>query len=115
MKNNFIYYTNCISNDKIITQEEAKNYLQYLLRDDFLYNNICNYDIIDYEKIIFIEQIFKENQDIQLLINNLKENIATGYQFKKKYKQRIFDNYNTNELLNFDKKNERYFFGLPKK
>lgn len=98
----------------ILTEEEALNYLNYINQNNFLYNNISNYDIIDYEKLIFIEYIFIDNQNIQKLLIEIKKNIANGYYLKNQYKNRIFDFKDiTLDPVNIDYSNG--YYGLPTK
>jgi hypothetical protein len=65
-----------------LNEKEAINYLELILDKNFLYNNISNYDIIDYEKILYIEQEYKNNALIQNMVNELKQLIASGYKIK---------------------------------
>lgn len=97
-----------------LNEEEAITYLKYINSDDFTYNNIGNYDVIDYEKIFYIEIIYGENEIIQSLLNDIKKNIAAGYVFKNQYKNRIFDFINQEEETVTGRIHNKYY-GLPKK
>ena len=113
---NFYYLlTNTPTNYPItITETEALDYLNYINKSNFLYNNISNYNIIDYEKLIFIEYTFINNQEIQELLIEIKKNIADGYYIKNQYKNRIFDFKNI--ILNpIDIDYSNGYYGLPKK
>lgn len=74
-----------------LTEEEAISYLEMIGHPEFLYNNINNYDIIDYEKLIYIEIVYGHNDFIQELLFNIKKSISQGYQIKNQYKNRIID------------------------
>ena len=114
MDNNFYYLINAIDTNEILSEEQALKYLQKINSRDFLYNNVCNYDILDYEKSIFIEMTYSAtNPDIQKLITEIKNNISFGYIYKEKLKARIFSNYNLSNLYN-DYDSERFFSGIPR-
>lgn len=71
------------------TEEEAIKYLLILNRT--WWNNTYNTDVFDYEKIIYLEQAFPDNYQIQNLIEILKENIAKNYRLKQQYLNRLSD------------------------
>lgn len=98
-----------------LSLEQALKYINYITNKQFTYHNDNNYDGLNYEKIIYIETTFAENEEIQLKIKNLKNYIAQNYLFKQKYLQRIKSNVfttdiNLNDILTFK---EHIFFGLP--
>lgn len=116
MLNNNYYYL--LTNTPLtyplpLTEEEGLKYLQFLNKPNFLYNNISNFDIIDYEKLIYIENTFKQNETIQNIIKEIKNNIANGYQIRNQYKNRIFDFTDIPEERVFEY-NEKKYFGLPR-
>lgn len=94
-------------------EEKALDFLKLINNKYFLYNNICNYDILDYEKIIYIEIKFKDSIEIQQLIQDIKNNIAEGYLLKNQYKNRIIDfpNHLEDEKTSLSKG----FYGIPSK
>ncbi len=96
-----------------LTEEEALTYLKYINRDDFQYNNIANYDILDYEKILYIEVSFPDNEEIQKLLTQIKANIATGYVIRNQYKNRLFDFSNYKEERLYEPSSTKYC-GLPR-
>ena len=96
-----------------LNEEEALTYLKYINRDDFQYNNIANYDILDYEKILYIEVSFPDNEEIQKLLTQIKANIATGYAIRNQYKNRLFDFSNYKEERLYEPSSTKYY-GLPR-
>ena len=71
------------------TKEEAKKYLLFLNRTDW--DNIAPIDLIDYEKLIYIAQTFKNDDDINNLIQIIFERITRNYIYKQKYLKCITD------------------------
>ena len=71
------------------TEEEALSYLYFIDRTQ--HNNGYTLDLINYEKLIYIEVNFSSNKKIQQLLINIKENIANNFILKHKYIQRITD------------------------
>lgn len=65
-----------------ITRNEALFYLQQLQSTVFKCGHA--YDIINYEKLIYIYVNFKDDDEIFSLINNLFEDIAIGWEIKDK-------------------------------
>ena len=86
-KNIFIDFTNSYNNFKI-THIDAKNYLLKILNDKNLSNKL-SIDPINYEKIFYIEQTFKESQEIILLLNKIKKIISDNYFYKQKLLNRL--------------------------
>lgn len=76
--------------DFLLTEEDSIEYLLFLSRT--YWNNLATIDIIDYEKLIYIELEFPDNYQIQNLISILKENIFKNYKYKNKLLSRIIDN-----------------------
>jgi hypothetical protein len=54
-----------------------------------MYKNDFNYDIINYEQLIYIEQYFSENEKITEQLSRLKNIIAENFVAKNKYFQRL--------------------------
>lgn len=96
-----------------LTKEEALNYLKVINYYNFSYNNICCYDIIDYEKLIFIEVNFSKDEEISEILFNIKKNIAEGYKIKKQYKNRIID-IPENLPVEEQKVLREGYYGIPK-
>lgn len=69
--------------------EEAIEYLYFL--DRTFYDNLYSIDLIDYEKLIYIEIQFGENKKVLQLISNIKNNISNNFIIKHKYISRITD------------------------
>lgn len=85
----FKFLIESIPEDDFLTEEQALKYL--LALNKTRWTNITANDIFDYEKIIYIENRFKDNYKIQNLIDILKENIAKNYKLKQQYLLRILD------------------------
>ena len=89
MENNFFYllqYSNASTVDDL-NEQNIINELSYLLNNTTLNND--NYDIINYEWLIFIELSFKNNEQISALINEIKNNIKENYILKEKLLTRL--------------------------
>ena len=89
MENNFFYllqYSNASTVDDL-NEQNIINELSYLLNNTTLNND--NYDIINYEWLIFIELSFKNNEQILALINKIKNNIKENYILKEKLLTRL--------------------------
>lgn len=97
-----------------LTEEEGLKYLEIINSREFGYNNINAYDIIDYEKLIYIETMYPNNQEIQVLLQAIKANIAYGYRLKNQYKNRIIDMPIYNDWIVDEEKKEGYG-GIPRK
>lgn len=112
-----IFY-NLINNTKLInelpvTEEAALKYLNYITHPNFGYRNDNNYDAYDYQKIIYIEMNFQNNEEIQQKIKDLKKYIAQNYIYRKKYLKRIKnDVFNSEDIV--DVKALKFFtYPLP--
>lgn len=81
-------------------EEDALLYLKLLLDKDFLYLNWLNFDVIDYEKIIYIEMNFSNNEEIKQLLDILKSNISNNYIIKNNYLNRIKSNIIDTDAIN---------------
>ena len=46
-------------------EEEVLIYLKLLLNKEYIYSNCLNYDAIDYEQLIYIEEVFGHNSEIK--------------------------------------------------
>ena len=120
IKNNFYFLLKNTPHSYPIPIDEtaAIEYLHLINHMEFYYNNSCCYDLIDYEKIIYIELTFKDNSEIQDLIKSIKELISANYVFKNQYKNRVLD-LPDQEFFNtyFKKDKEAYlkgYHGVPK-
>jgi len=50
--------------------------LQYYLNG---HDNALNYDIINYERLFYIEEFFNDNEEIRNMLNELKHRICNNY------------------------------------
>lgn len=73
----------------VSNEEEALKYLKWWNRTNW--NGASTIDIIDYEKLIYIEMKFGANEEIKNLIKILKEKIMYSYELRKKYMDNIID------------------------
>lgn len=60
--------------------------LQYYLDGN---DNSQNYDIINYERLIYIEDTFSYNEDIHNMLTELKHKIANNYIQRQKFIARL--------------------------
>ena len=81
--NNYPLYNN---------KDEALFYLKLLTDKNFLYTNHLNYDAINYEHLLYIEEVFGEDDEIFSLIKQIKLDIVENYIFKQKYLHRLSSN-----------------------
>ena len=95
-----------------VTEEEALKYLNLINRDDFMYNNVHCYDIIDYQKLIFLEVHFADSSEVQEKIQVIKNAIAEGYKIQNQYRNRILD-MPQNDMLSAELWKEG-FYGIPR-
>lgn len=104
----FINMINNTPSNFLLNEEESLEYLLFLNRT--YWNNLATVDIIDYEKLIYIELNFPNNYEIQNLISIIKENIYKNYKYKNKLLSRILDNniFNNNKLY-FNQVKHTYF------
>ena len=75
-----------------IDKEDAILYLNLLLDPEFIYSNFLNFDIIDYEKILYIELTFSKETEIIEKIQQVKEAIVGNYILKNNYIARLKHN-----------------------
>ena len=117
LHSNFAYLLNNTPPDYPICldETEALKYLEVINNRDFGYNNINAYDIIDYEKVIYIETMFPKHEKIQALLNEIKANIAYGYKLKNQYKNRVIDIPIYNDWKVEEERNEEGYCGIPRK
>lgn len=88
-------------------EDEASLYIKLLLDPEFIYTNGLNYDLIDYEKLIYIEDTFAQNNsELAAQITKLKSMISYNYIFKNKYLTRLKHN-----IPNIDKQNRNNHYG----
>ena len=73
----------------ILERQQAFKYLTLINNLNPYYSSNCNYDLIDYQKIIYIEETFKDDEEIILLINKIKKTISNSYLYKHKYIKRL--------------------------
>lgn len=71
------------------TKEEALKYLNIIASWGDYYLTGSNYKIIDYERLIYLEDQFKTDEEVMLLITQIKKCISDEYQYKQKYLKRI--------------------------
>lgn len=92
-KNNFhkLVFNTPIQYPLCQNRESALYYLKMITNKDFFYTSFSNYNLIDANKIIYIEEEFKDDEEIIELIAQIKQIIKTGYQYKHQYKARISD------------------------
>lgn len=69
------------------SESEAIYYLNILLNKNML-NNSC-YNNINYEKLIYIEVNYKDNVEIQFLLNKIKQQIAENWLKKQQILNRL--------------------------
>lgn len=100
IENTPIEYPLC-KNDK-----EALIYLNLLLDEEFIYFNQLCYDLIDYEKIFYIEQNFCYNIDVKEKIEEIKQRISKNYIAKNQYMARL-----QNNIIDLDKEKRKTNFG----
>lgn len=74
------------------SKEEVLKYLKFWNRTQL--NNSNTIDIVNYEQLIYYEMAYKDDKDIQILIQTIKENIAYNY----KIKALLIDNYVDKDL-----------------
>lgn len=72
-------------NDK----EKAINYLKIIDSWGDYYLSASNFKLIDYERLIYLECQFKTDEEVMNLLNQIKERIGYGYEYKQKYLKRI--------------------------
>ena len=75
-----------------IDKKEAILYLDLLLDPQFIYTNFLNYDAIDYEKLLYIEFTFSEDEEIIEKIQQIKTDIVGNYILKNNYISRLKHN-----------------------
>lgn len=51
--------------------------LQYYLEEG--HDNCLNYDVINYERLIYIEEFFSDNEEIRGMLHDLKHIICENY------------------------------------
>ena len=72
-------------------REQALRYLKIINSPNFYYNSFSNYNIIDFENIIYLDEVFKNDEEIQKLLLEIKGQIARSYNYKNQYLKRITD------------------------
>ena len=88
LKDDFIslaFYSNVPSIDEI-TEEKAIKEISYYQEN----SNDMAYDLINYERLIFLEYYFSDNKKIQDLISKLKTTIYENYIMRKKLINRYY-------------------------
>lgn len=87
-------FHNLVENTKVdyplVTDKEtALKYLQLINDFGEFYTGLCNYDLIDYPRLIYIEEHFKTDEEVMTLVNNIKRKTSDFYSYKQKYLKRI--------------------------
>lgn len=104
LENPFSPFHNLVENTKtdilILNEEQALKYLKLINNITPYYSNMSNYDLIDYQKMIYLEETFSENIEIMSLIKEIKEKVSQAYVYKHKYLKRI-TNYIPREEFNY--------------
>lgn len=98
---NFHCLVNNTDNLLILEREQAFRYLTLINNLGPYYSNNCNYDLIDYQKIIYIEEVFNNDEEIIFLINKIKKAISEAYSYKQKYIKRLTNNIPRESFDNF--------------
>lgn len=75
------------TNNDNLRIENLKNYLKKCLNTPL--NNISQYDLINYEKLIYIYINYQEEEEIMQDIELLFNKIANNYEIKEKIKKRL--------------------------
>ena len=70
-----------------LSLQEALSYLQKIYNNLQLLDN--QYDIINYEKLIYIDYYYNENEDIQFYLKKIKKKIAKTWINKQKLINRL--------------------------
>lgn len=92
----------------ISSEEEALKYL-YLI-DRSIANSSTVYNVIDYELLIYLELYFQNNEEIQQLIVNIKENVYHSFILKHKYVLRLTDDLCKNNFPAFVESSTNYYY-----
>lgn len=71
------------------SREETIKYLKWWSLTQM--NSACTVDVIDYEELIYFELKYKEDREIQNLIQILKEKITRYYDLKSKWLDLLID------------------------
>ena len=99
LENPYSLFHTLVENTKIDTivlnEKQALHYLKLINNLIPYYSNMSNYDLIDYQKIIYIEETFFNNTQIMSLIKDIKTKISQFYVYKNKYFKRL-----TNDIPN---------------
>ena len=70
-----------------LSLQEALSYLQKIYNNLQLLDN--QYEIINYEKLIYIDYYYNENEDIQFYLKKIKKKIAKTWINKQKLINRL--------------------------
>lgn len=68
---------------KLTNLDQINNYLDQIINNKILMND-SNYDLIDYEYLIYIYINYIDNQEILEKINTIFSKIANNYEYKIK-------------------------------
>lgn len=71
------------------TKEQALNYLKIIDSWGEYYLSSSNFKLIDYERFIYLECEFTNDEEIMSLVNRIKQRISRGYKYKQQYLKRI--------------------------
>ena len=69
-------------------KDETKKWLQKILQSNGVFNTRI-VDVTEYEKLIFISQIYKDCEEIQQLVSKIFYLISVKYVERKKYIDKI--------------------------
>lgn len=95
---NYQFLIDNVPEDKAIyTEEEALHYL--LIVNRTWWNGTYSINVIDYEKLIYIEKTFPDNIEIQRLIDIIKENTAKNFRLRRQYIARLSDDIKDPDIL----------------
>lgn len=72
-------------------EEDALKYLELLCEENFIYRINSNFNIVDYEKLIYIEEKFKDSIKIQNILSVIKKDIMNFYIEKYSFLERLND------------------------
>lgn len=68
---------------KLTNLDQINNYLDQIINNRILMND-SNYDLIDYEYLIYIYINYIDNQEILNKINTIFSKISNNYEYKEK-------------------------------
>lgn len=72
-----------------LERQEILKYLKLINSFNKFYSNMCNFDLIDYQRLIYIEENYSDDEEIINLIKTIKQRISESYIYKHKYLKRL--------------------------